>query len=77
MISDAFPNDSMKDNKERKKTVFFTRHAILSRGISNSYICTYLDVYSLEYNAEELKKVEILVALFLRISLSPWNWFLL
>ena len=27
--------------------------------------------YSLEYNAEVLKKVEILVALFLSISLSP------
>ena len=27
--------------------------------------------YSLEYNAEVLKKVEILVALFLSINLSP------
>ena len=43
----------------------------------NQRIFSLIMQFSLEYNAEFLKKVEILIALFLSINLSPWNWFLL
>ena len=44
--------------------------SILLDGEDNWLLC-FVCLPSLEYNAEVLKKVEILVALFLSINLSP------
>ena len=56
--------------KKRKKTFnIVITVAIIAIYISKQGVSDL--GYSLEYNAEVLKKVEILVALFLSISLSP------